>query len=105
MSRNIVLHNKPTKGKDVSALTYEQVTDPDNYVKKRSTPATLVVDGIASTTKGENTSKSLKPRIVTPIHDGPLDNSDAYTEIPKPAPLVQNNPTLKLKTYNGKKSY
>jgi hypothetical protein len=102
MSRGITLQTVPVKGKDLTTLTYEQVADSDNFLKKRSTPAELIVDGLTPQARVANDTRGLKPRTVTPGFLGPLDDSDAYSEIPKPAPLTQCS--LKLKTYDGKKA-
>jgi hypothetical protein len=93
----IVLGKKATKGKDLSILTYEQVSDPENYGKKHSTPAVLVLDGMAPKPVGRD-SRNLKPR-VKPGFLGPLDDVTEHSDIPIP---VQKSSTLKLKTYCGK---
>lgn len=104
MSRGFKLATTATKGKGVSELTYEQVSDADNYGKRSVKPLPLVVDGLSDGQREisrEPISLVLKPKTKIPSMIGPLDNVDDYTEIPKPVPLVQTAPKLKLKSYNG----
>ena len=107
MSSGPTLQTFVSKKKETNDFTFEQVTDPDNYTKKRQTqPMVMIVGGASKPNSKEDSievSRSkLKPRIKYPGYIGPLENPDDYTEIPKPVPLVQSAPTLKLKSYNGR---
>lgn len=101
MSRQFKLATTATRGKGVSEMTYEQVSDADNYGKRSVKPLPMIVDGIAAgqkETPKEVISLVMKPKTKIPSTIGPLDNVDDYTEI-NPGPVVLK---LKLKSYNGK---
>lgn len=99
MSRGITLQTKPQKGKQTSKLTYDQVTDPDNYTKKWSVPLELVVDGMAQQPKVKGDVRGLKQKTVMPGRSEPLEDVNSYSEIPKHS---QDGVGLRLKTYNGR---
>jgi hypothetical protein len=107
MSRAPTIQTFVSKKKETSTLTFEQVTDPDNYTKKRQTaPMEMTISGASASGQQSSSKKversKIKPRLKGYGFIGLLDNPDDYTEIPKPVPLIQTPPALKLKTYNGR---
>lgn len=97
MSKQFKLATTATRGKGVSEMTYEQVSDSDNYGKRSVKPLPMIVDGLAvseSETPKAVVSLVMKPKTKIPSTIGPLDNVEDHTEIPQPV-LV-----LKLKSYN-----
>lgn len=106
MSSGPTIQTFVSKKKETSTLTFEQMSDPSNYTKKKqAAPISVVLSGVEEPVQKDSKEVSrskIKPRIKGLGYIGPLENPDDYTEIPKPVPLVQNAQPIKLKTYNGR---